>query len=199
MRTRFATGGALLVTQSLLLPTAEAQAADSGYSLITTGTCATTADCAAITTEADCRALHTLVDMEFGAGSGHFTVGSSQRSNVPAGCLFFSSASRHKFNDNMASTATCSATHRECSQRRLVDVGFHHIAMTRRCAAQNASAPDRARQCRHTRRRRASPTRPGRAARAAQAAPPLHARQQAAAGEEMGEEMEAAGRAAAAG
>ena len=118
MRTRFATGGVLLVTQSFLLPTAEAQAADSGYSLITTGTCATTADCAAITTEADCRALHTLVDMEFGAGSGHFTVGSSQRSNVPAGCLFFSSASRHKFNDNMASTATCSATHRECSQRR---------------------------------------------------------------------------------
>ena len=83
MRTRFATGRALLVTQSLLLPTAEAQTADSGYSLITTGTCATTADCAAITTEADCRALHTLVATEFLARSGHFTVGSSQRSNVP--------------------------------------------------------------------------------------------------------------------
>ena len=115
MRARFATGGVLLVTQSLL-PAAEAQTADSGYSLITTGTCATTADCAAIATEADCRALHTLVDMNFGAGSGHFTVGSGQSSNVPSGCLFFTSASRHKFNGNTASTATCSATHRECSQ-----------------------------------------------------------------------------------
>ena len=103
----------------LLMNSGDAQTTDcastaagcSGYSLIAAGSCAATAGCEAIATEADCRALHSLVDVDFAAGSGHFTVGNSQRDNVAAGCLLFTSANRHKFNANAQSTAPCTAAH----------------------------------------------------------------------------------------
>ena len=119
-RVRGGRGALLLLLMTLLLMThdGDAQATDcastagcSGYSLIAAGTCAATAGCEAIGTEADCRALHSLVDIDFAAGSGHFTVGNSQRDNVAAGCLLFTSANRHKFNANAQSTAPCTAAH----------------------------------------------------------------------------------------
>ncbi len=120
-RVRGGRGALLLLLMTLLLMThdGDAQTTDcastaagcSGYSLIAAGTCATTAGCEAIATEADCRALHSLVDIDFAAGSGHFTVGNSQRDNVAAGCLLFTSANRHKFNANAQSTAPCTAAH----------------------------------------------------------------------------------------
>ena len=67
-RVRGGRGALLLLLMTLLLMThdGDAQTTDcastaagcSGYSLIAAGSCATTADCEAIATEADCRALH---------------------------------------------------------------------------------------------------------------------------------------------
>jgi hypothetical protein len=41
-------------------------------------------------------------------GNGHYTVGASQQENLPAGCLFRSETSRHKFNPNLDSAVECS-------------------------------------------------------------------------------------------
>ena len=84
----------------------------SAFSLLSVGSCADTPGCAPILDEAECRALHSQVDLAFREGSGHFVVGSAQRDSVAAGCLFFAGGGhreggRHKFNANAASSAAC--------------------------------------------------------------------------------------------
>ena len=84
----------------------------SAFSLLSEGSCAGTPGCAPILDEAECRALHSQVDLVFREGSGHFVVGSAQRDSVAAGCLFFAGGGhreggRHKFNANAASSAAC--------------------------------------------------------------------------------------------
>ena len=88
---------------------ATAPAGCSEYSLISSGTCAATAGCSALVTEGACSALHTLVDVAFVQGNGQFTVGASQQSAWPGGCVLKTSNMRHKFNTFLASSVDCSA------------------------------------------------------------------------------------------